>query len=146
MEQEDYLCHHGVKGMKWGRRKDRRAANSAARAHYKADRTSDFNKYKKSTSKRDRKEGNLNESQIKSGRYRVARARSIKRNVASVAIGSLAGAGTLAAVAATGGAALPGILAAVGSTSATSAIAHFKTGAHYYGKQRKSYKKYKDAV
>lgn len=23
MEQEDYLCHHGVKGMKWGRRKQR---------------------------------------------------------------------------------------------------------------------------
>lgn len=23
MDQEDYLCHHGVKGMKWGRRKQR---------------------------------------------------------------------------------------------------------------------------
>lgn len=23
MNQEDYLCHHGVKGMKWGRRKQR---------------------------------------------------------------------------------------------------------------------------
>lgn len=142
---EDYLCHHGVKGMKWGRRKDRRAANSAARAHYKADRTRNFNQYRKSTSKRDRKEGRLNESQIKNGRYRIARARSIKRNVASVAIGSLAGTGAAAAVAATGGAALPGILAAVGATSATTAAAHFGTGAHYYGKQRKSYKKYKNA-
>lgn len=143
--REDYLCHHGVKGMKWGRRKDRRAANSAARAHFKADRTGNFNKYKKSTSKRDRKEGRLSESQIKNARYRIAKARSIKRNAASVAIGSLAGAGAMAAVAATGGAALPGILAAVGATSATSTVAHFKTGAHYYGKQRKSYKKYKDA-
>lgn len=26
--QEDYLCHHGVKGMKWGRRKDRRTSSS----------------------------------------------------------------------------------------------------------------------
>ena len=142
--KEDYLCHHGVKGMKWGRRKSRMQANSAARAHYKADRTGNFSVYRRNTSKKNQKEGNLSESQIKNGRYRVAKARSIKRNVASVAIGALAGAGTFAATVATGGAALPAILATAGATSVTTAASHFGTGAHYYGKQRKSYKQYKN--
>lgn len=32
MENEGYLCHHGVKGMKWGRRKDRNKGSSPNKA------------------------------------------------------------------------------------------------------------------
>lgn len=31
MEYENYLCHHGVKGMKWGVRKDRKTTSSFSR-------------------------------------------------------------------------------------------------------------------
>lgn len=152
--QEDYLCHYGVLGMKWGRRKDRKraksktmrdykkdkgpkrfkvmnAANSAARSYYRSDRTSDFKTYKNQKSKADRKEARLTPDQIQKGRYRVARARSIKRNVASVAIGATVG--TSAAL--LGAAALPSVLLSVG----TAGVSHFTTGAHYYGRQRKAY-------
>lgn len=153
----NYLSHHGVQGMKWGRRKQRpssgrsrkqttlqtykkdnspkrfkvmNAANSAARSHYRTERTKSFTSYRKASAKRDIKEARLTESQIKNGRYRVARARSIKRNVASVALGTAAG----AAAVASGAAIVAPVLAAVGTTSM-----HFVSGAHYYGKQRKAY-------
>lgn len=118
-ESNSYLCHHGVKGMKWGRRKQRRAENSAARAHFRTETAKDFQSHQKASRKKNLKEASLNESQIKSGRYRVARARSIKRNAA------------------------PAIIAAVGASGISTLGAHFGTGAHYYGKQRKAYNKYK---
>lgn len=170
MNQEDYLCHHGIKGMKWGRRKDRsnhsgsskkeakkstmksyrsdkgpkrfkavNAANSAARSFYRAQRANDFGDYKKASNKQQLKEARLTESQIKNGRYRVARARSIKRNIASIGVGVGVGVASASAITATGGAALPAILASVGASGATTAIGHFKSGAHYYGKQRRAY-------
>lgn len=140
---DNYLCHHGVKGMKWGHRKQRRAENSAARAHFRSDTAKDFQTMQRANRKKSIKEASLNESQIKSGRYRIARARSIKRNAASVALGALTGVGAAAAITATGGAAAPAIIAAVGGSSIGTVGAHFGTGAHYYGKQRKAYNKYK---
>lgn len=135
------LAHHGVKGMKWGRRKQRATENQAARAHFKSERTGNFQQYRKATNKKNLKEGKLTTNQIKSGRYRVAKARSIKRNAASVAIGTLTGVGAAAAIAGTGGLATPVILAGIGTAGVGTIGAHFGTGAHYYGKQRKSYKK-----
>lgn len=163
---DEYLAHFGVLGMKWGKRKERKkavkegkksnldsyrsdkgpnrmgvmnAANSAARSHFRSERTRNFNTYRKQNSKKTLKEARLTSDQVANGRYRVARARSIKRNAASVALGALTGAGAVAAVAATGGVAAAGILAAVGGSGIGTIGAHFGTGAHYYGKQRKAY-------
>lgn len=158
----DELYHHGVKGMRWGRRKQRptsnsepskrqlkkerlesykkdkgpkrgkflNAANSAARSHFRTERTRSFNTYRKQNSKKNLKEARLTSNQIQGGRYRVARARSIKRNAASIA---LTAAATTAAVA-TGAAVVAPAIAAIGGVGL-----HFATGAHYYGKQRKAY-------
>lgn len=115
------------------------AANSAARSHFRSDRTSSFKTYRNQQRKRDLKEARLTSDQVKNGRYRVARARSIKRNAASVALGALTGAGAAAAVASTGGLAAVGMLAFAGATGVGTLGAHFGTGAHYYGKQRKAY-------
>lgn len=106
------------------------AANSAARSHYRSERTGSFKTYRDQRNKRDMKEARLTEEQVSNGRYRVARARSIKRNVASAAIGTAA----FAATAASGGLLAAPVVAAIGGTSA-----HFATGAHYYGKQRRAY-------
>lgn len=147
----DELYHHGVPGMKWGQRKRQilkgyrtdkgpkrgkvlNASNSAARSHFRADRALSYRRFSSQNSKARLKEGRLTSEQVKNGRYRVARARSIKRNAASVGVGALAG-GALAATVATGGAAGLAILGGIGATG----ISHFISGAHYYGKQRKAY-------
>lgn len=109
------------------------ASNSAARSFFKAERTKSFNTFRKANSERTLKEASLTESQIKNGRYRVARARSIKRTVLTT-WGSL-GLGTLAG-AASGGAAL---LVTPAVATAAAIPLNFITGAHYYGKQRKAY-------
>lgn len=106
------------------------ASNSAARTYYRQQRTNSFKTYRKKGNQRDIKEARLTDEQIKNGRYRVARARSIKRNIASVAVGVAIGGAT----AATGGAALAPFLGA-----AAAAGGHFGTGAHFYGKQRRAY-------
>lgn len=106
------------------------AANSAARSHYRAETTNSFKTWKTETAKKDLKEARLTNDQIKNGRYRVSRARSIKRNIGSVAFA----AALATPLVASGGAALGLGLAAVGGTSM-----HFVSGAHYYGKQRKAY-------
>lgn len=106
------------------------AANSAARSHFKADRTNSFKTYRAQTSKRDIKEARLTEDQIKNGRYRVARARSIKRNAASAVLGTAAGAAAVASGA---------VIVAPFLAVSVSGIGHFASGAHYYARQRKSY-------
>lgn len=109
------------------------AANSAARSHFRSERTRSFKTYRDQNSKKTLKEARLTEAQVKNGRYRVARARSIKRNVAAIAVSTAAG----AALVASGGAlALPYAAVAVGGGTAG---LHFATGAHYYGRQRKAY-------
>lgn len=110
------------------------ASNSAARSYYRAQNTGNFKTYRKETAAADRKEASLSTNQVKGGRYRVARARNIKSKVATVAVGSLVGATTAAAVTATGGlviAASLGIAAAAGTRQATHGS--------YYAKEQKAY-------
>lgn len=106
------------------------AANSAARSYYRQQRAKRLPTYRDQGNKRDLKEARLTDSQIKNGRYRVARARSIKRNIASVAVGVAVGSATAAA----GAAAISPLLGAAAATGG-----HFATGAHFYGKQRRAY-------
>jgi hypothetical protein len=106
------------------------AANSAARTYYRMDRTKDFQTYRKQQKKLDLKMARLPEEQVKNGRYRVARARNIKRKTLSVALAGGAGAALTAA-----GAAAIGIpLAVVGTVGL-----NYATGGRYYAKQKRAY-------
>ena len=157
----NYICHHGIKGMKWGvrryqnedgsltaagkkraaksmvksYRKSRKTdpktdflklnrANSAARDYYRTQRTRNFLTYRKSESKMDRKISGLSKDQIENGRYRVARARNIKRKTLSV----LTATGVTIA---TGGLVPLGVLAGVGM--------NYVSGGHYYQGQSATY-------
>lgn len=146
-EYNDYLAHHGVKGMKWGRRKQRRTENKAAKAHFKTERTMfGSKKFQKASKKKSLEEAKLSSKQVKEGRYRVARARNIKRNAASISLGTLSAATAaktgIGLICLTGGAATPAVLAAVGTVGLGTALAARKiTGASYYGKQKKAYKR-----
>lgn len=147
------LYHYGVKGMKWGIRRDRRVSdklksyrtsrktdpktdflkinrpNSAARNYYRAQRTVNFVTYRKQTAIADRKMSGLSKSQIENGRYRVARARNIKRKTISSLIGVGAGIGA-ATVAGPAGLAVGGLVG-LG--------ANYVTGAHYYQRESAAY-------
>lgn len=144
MNNENYLAHYGVLGMKWGRRKQRQTANQAAKAHFKTERSKfGSDKFQKASKKKSLKEASLSSKEVKEGRYRVARARNIKRNAASITLGSLTAVGAaktgIGLAVLTGGAA---ILAGVGTVGLATALAARKvTGASYYGKQKKAYKK-----
>lgn len=153
---DEELYHYGVKGMKWGVRRNlvREKAksyrtsrktdpktdflkinrpNSAARSYYRAQRTPSFRTYRKQTAIADKKMSGLSKDQIENGRYRVARARNIKRKTVS----SLLGVGIIGAAAASpmgtaGLAAIPvGALVGVG--------ANYVTGGHYYQGQSATY-------
>lgn len=151
----DELQHFGIKGMKWGVRKAANkmkenaatrksyrtdkgpkrygfinAANSAARTYYRKERTKNFQAYRKAESKLELKTARLTDEQVRNGRYRVARARNIKRKTLSVALGTAAGAALVAS-----GAAAVGV--PVGA--AVAVAANYKTGAHYYAKQSSAY-------
>lgn len=150
---DEELYHYGVKGMKWGIRRDRRVSdklksyrtsrktdsktdflkinrpNSAARSYYRAQRTPSFRTYKKQTAIADKKMSGLSKDQIDNGRYRVARARNIKRKTVS----ALLGAGAGIATAGTAGAAAVPIAGLVGVG------ANFVTGGHYYQGQSATY-------
>ncbi len=173
----DYLCHYGVQGMKWGQHlfgkiqaasanhkatkaavksekkqlltsysKDKgptrhgvmNAANSAARSYYRAQRTNNFGKYKRQTQIQTRKEARLTEEQIKGGRYRVAKARNIRRKVLSTAVGALAAGGVAAASVATGGVAAAAILG-VGAGGISGVATNAISGGWYYAGEQKAY-------
>lgn len=106
------------------------AANSAARTYYRQQRTSSFQTYRNEGHKLDRKQGRLTEDQIRNGRYRVARARNIKRKTASAILGM----GTMGILAA--GPAAP-ISPIMGLTVGT--ISNFASGGHYYAMEKRVY-------
>ena len=161
----DYICHHGVKGQKWGVRRyqnsdgtltaagKKRAqkqaikstlkgyrtsrktdpktdflklnrANSAAREYYRAERTNSFKYYKHRKRNLDMKVSGLSKDQIENGRYRVSRARNIKRK----AVAGMTGA-TVTLL--TGGNVALGALAGVGM--------NYLNGGHYYQGQSATY-------
>lgn len=157
----NYICHHGIKGMKWGirryqnedgsltaagrkravkrtvkgYRKSRKTdpktdflklnrANSAARTYYRQQRTRDLVAYRNAGHRLDQKVSGLSQEQVENGRYRVARARNIKRKTLSV----LTATGVTIA---TGGLVPLGVLAGVGM--------NFVSGGHYYQGESATY-------
>lgn len=150
---DNELYHYGVKGMKWGIRRDRRVSdklksyrtsrkddpktdfmkinrpNSAARTYYRAQRTGNLKTYQSQTDRMNQKISGLSKEQIENGRYRVARARNLKRKAISTLIGAGAGVVTVG----TAGAAAVPIAAVVGVG------ANFITGGHYYQRQSAAY-------
>lgn len=72
----------------------------------------------------------LTADQVKAGRYRVARARFIKRQTLSAIAGGAAGLGLIAS-----GAGVIGIPAA----AAVGAASHFASGANYYWREKRDY-------
>lgn len=148
-----YLSHYGVKGMKWGIRRDRQVSdklrsyrtsrktdpktdflkinrpNSAARSYYRSMTAKTLPGYRRHTQIADRKMAGLSKDQIENGRYRVARARNIKRKTISSLIGVGAGIGA-ATVAGPAGLAVGGLVG-VG--------ANYVTGGHYYQRESATY-------
>lgn len=106
------------------------AANSAARTYYRKERTSNFARYRRQSQVLDRKMARLTDDQIKAGRYRVARARYIRRQAFSTVVGGAAGLGLIAS-----GAGVLGIPAA----AAIGTASHFASGGHYYWKEKRAY-------
>lgn len=106
------------------------AANSAARTYYRKERTRNFARYRRQSQVLDRKMARLTEEQVKAGRYRVSRARYVKRQAFSAVVGGAAGLGLIAS-----GAGVVGIPAA----AAVSAASHFASGGHYYWKEKRAY-------
>lgn len=123
--RNDYRTNKGPK-----RFKVLNAANSAARTYYRQQRTHSFQTYRSQGNKLDRKQGRLTEDQVKNGRYRVARARNIKRKTASTVLGL----STTAVLAASPAAPISPIM---GLTVGT--ITNFASGGHYYAMEKRVY-------
>lgn len=166
METSMELYHHGVKGMKWGiRKKDSRVAkklksysdtsndpktdflkinrpNSAARNYYRAQRAKTFITYRKNTAIMDRKISGLSKEQIENGRYRVSRARNIRRKILSGATGSAAGIATAGALLGPGATAamIPvALLMGPAGGALVGAGMNYVTGGHYYQRESATY-------
>lgn len=78
---EDYLCHHGVKGMKWGRRKQRTTS-------VKSRRSNKTNKIKKTIQK---KLTNVDKDKVKT----IAKTSAVIAGRAAVAVALGSGIGLL---------------------------------------------------
>lgn len=150
---DEELYHYGVKGMKWGVRRNRDVSNktreyrtsrkddpktdflkinrpnSAARSYYRMHTAKTLGTFQKQSTIMDRKIAGLSKGQIENGRYRVARARNIKRKTVSALLGVGAG---VATVGTAGAAAVP--IAAIVSLGA-----NYVTGGHYYQGQSATY-------
>lgn len=113
------------------------ASNSAARSYFRADTTNNLRDYRDHLKVQNTKESRLSKDQINNGRYRVARARQIKRNVLSTA-GGLALGGLTAAM--TGGSSimLPLLASGIGTMSMRKAtnVKYYKQEKNMYGKER----------
>lgn len=155
---DEYLAHYGIPGMKWGVRRfeqakqnhaERKArtamarankgpkrfglfnaANSAARTYYRRERTGNFRTYRKAQSNLDRKEARLTPEQIRSGRYRVARARNIKRKTVSALTGGVVGAALISSGA--------GFVGAAAGLS-VAALTNHASGGTYYSAEARAY-------
>lgn len=106
------------------------AANSAARSHYRAQRTKDFVRYRKQTDIASKKEARLTPEQIAGGRYRVARARNNTRKILSAVVGTAIGSG----VASTGATAAAPVIAA-----ASAVYFNRISGGSYYASEKRAY-------
>lgn len=178
---DDYLIHFGVKGMKWGVRKEvynasdrkqrkqfrkdfranvkketkryrtnkgpeqdaffmKNASNSAARSYFRSDRAKTLGSYRSNLKEANIKESRLSKDNVNNGRYRVARARQIKRNVLS-SIGGLTLGG--AAIAVTSAATAGAPLIAAGVATIGTLTLRQATGATYYKKEKNMYGKYR---
>jgi hypothetical protein len=113
-------------------------ANKAAKAYYKSIRSDSKYYASKAKSKSERLQASLTDEQVKSGRYRVANARNIRRKVLSTSVAALTGAGTAAMAVSTGGLAAAVVLGA-GSASITGVATNLISGGHYYAKEAKAY-------
>ena len=108
-------------------------ANSAARTYYRAQKASTIAEYTARNNKAERKAAGLTSDQVKNGRYRVARARNIKRKAASVALA--AGVATLSATTCGAGGVAMAPFLGVGLAT----VNNYATGAHYYAKEQATY-------
>lgn len=122
--EENSLTHHGVKGMKWGVRKQRKSSSGSTKTK------------KNGKSKRYTKYNTL---------YKESKNKARIRSLGSMALGVGVRVATLSAATALGAAAMPAVLASYGAWGATYATAYRISGGASYNKQAKTYKKLRNS-
>lgn len=149
MNEEEYLIHYGVLGMKWGVRKKR--AKSAAKVYYRSldIPLNDIKRNAHFWNRRLNMEMGLSIQEIKQGRYAVAKFRNNRAKAigSAFALGTGAAAAKLISMPALAGvmATPTGLLAGVGaiSTAAIAGLAGYDnklSGGSYWAEQARKYK------